>query len=381
MHQLLRGGAPLKGTPIIHAASLLTESTREISPTDFELISKVPEITWLDSASLASDVAENRVLEFAAWGLLVCDDPDPELAELKQRDDQLRQVRWNRYAQQIHFMTKWSGGSLSDSRRKWREREMPTSFADFEKRFGAAPPALHEVDEVAAAVELPLIEKNEQLFQLLRNRRTTRAFNRRKKLSLSDLSVLLYYCFGAHGYKKMSKTLTILKKTSPSGGALHPIEVYPLVSRVEGLDAGIYHYNVSQHSLDLLEQIPKSKMPEIALRALADQEGLSKAHVIFVLVARYGRHFWKYRTHMKAFKVIAMDAAHLSQTHYLVCTELGLGAYVTAAIDDKYTEKLVGVDGVNNGIIAVCGAGIPCVHDPEKLNYKPFVPRQTTLTG
>ena len=258
---------------------------------------------------------------------------------------------------------------------------MPTSFADFEKRFGAAPPALPDVSETLATIELPLIQRHEQLFQLLKKRRTTRSFDCRKRLSMNDLSVILYYCFGCHGYKKLSKTLTVLKKTSPSGGALHPIEVYPLVSRVEGLDSGTYHYNTSQHSLELLERIPRSDIRKVALRALAEQEGLSRANVIFILVARYGRHFWKYRSHLKAFKVIAMDAAHLSQTHYLVCTELGLGAYVTAAINDKYIEQLIGLDGINNGVIAVCGAGVPCVNDPKKLNYKPFVPRQTNLTA
>jgi len=382
VHQLLRGGPPLKATPVINAASLLTETTREIELHDFDVISRIPETTWSDAASLAStsDIPEGRVLEYAKWGLLVCDNPDPELADLKRRDDLLRDVRWNQYAQQSHFMTKWSDSMLADSRKKWYEREMPSSFSEFEKQFGAAPPALPPAPENLAEIELPLIQRSENLFQLLKNRRTTRSFNCRKRLSLSDLSVILYYCFGVHGYKKMSKTHTVLKKTSPSGGALHPIEIYPLVSRAEGLDAGIYHYNMSQHALELLKRIPQSDIQDVTFRALAEQEGLSKANVIFILVARFGRHFWKYRSHQKAYKVIAMDAAHLSQTHYLVCTELGLGAYVTAAVNDKYIEELIGLDGVNDGVIAVCGAGIPCAHDPQKLNYKTFVPRQTKLT-
>jgi hypothetical protein len=53
---------------------------------------------------------------------------------------------------------------------------------------------------------------------------------------------------------------------------------------------------------------------------------------------------------------------------------------VTAAINDKYIEELIGLDGVNDGVIAVCGAGVPCAHDPQQFNYKPFVPRQTNLT-
>ena len=199
-------------------------------------------------------------------------------------------------------------------------------------------------------------------------------------MSLSDFATIMYYCFGCHGYKKMSKSLTVLKKTSPSGGALHPIEIYPLITKVEGLDAGTYHYNVSRHSLDLLERHSAAGAREHAMRAASDQEGFRGAHAVFILVARFGRHFWKYQNHPKAYKVLCMDAAHLSQTLYLICTQLGLGAFVTGAVNDKYIEDLIGLDGVNDGVIAVCGCGVPKAKDPDQFRHIPFVPRKTKLT-
>jgi len=41
-------------------------------------------------------------------------------------------------------------------------------------------------------------------------------------------------------------------KTSPSGGSRHPIEVYPVVLAVAGIEPGIYHDSVASNSLVLL---------------------------------------------------------------------------------------------------------------------------------
>jgi nitroreductase len=52
-----------------------------------------------------------------------------------------------------------------------------------------------------------------------------------------------------------------------------------------------------------------------------------------------------------------MDAGHLSQTFYLVCTDLGLGAFVTAAINGAKIEERLGVDPTRHGALAICGCG------------------------
>ena len=57
-----------------------------------------------------------------------------------------------------------------------------------------------------------------------------------------------------------------------------------------------------------------------------------------------------------------LDAGHLSQTLLLSATELGLGAFVTAAINDGCAERLFGLDGVDIGAVAVCGFGRRAEH-------------------
>jgi nitroreductase len=63
-----------------------------------------------------------------------------------------------------------------------------------------------------------------------------------------------------------------------------------------------------------------------------------------------------------------MDAGHLSQTFYLVCTQLGLGPFVTAAIDEGEIGRTLELDLLFEGPLALCGCGrapaIPSRLDP-----------------
>ena len=72
-----------------------------------------------------------------------------------------------------------------------------------------------------------------------------------------------------------------------------------------------------------------------------------------------------------------MDAAHLSQTFYLVCAELGLGAFVSAATNAGNLEDRLGLDGFTEGVLAICGCGRPRANaSPYDAAFEPYVPRE-----
>jgi hypothetical protein len=43
-------------------------------------------------------------------------------------------------------------------------------------------------------------------------------------------------------------------RSAPSAGALYPVETYIVANNVEGLEAGLYHYNVKGHILERLRE-------------------------------------------------------------------------------------------------------------------------------
>jgi nitroreductase len=77
-----------------------------------------------------------------------------------------------------------------------------------------------------------------------------------------------------------------------------------------------------------------------------------------------------------------MDAAHLSQTLYLVAAELGLGSYVTCAINSATIDDKLGLDPVSEGALAVVGFGRR-TNGPTQLepDFRPYRPRETPPAG
>lgn len=75
-----------------------------------------------------------------------------------------------------------------------------------------------------------------------------------------------------------------------------------------------------------------------------------------------------------------MDAAHLSQSLYLVCAELGLGTFITAAINSVNIEQKLALDGIEQGAIAICGCGKP-LEGMSGLEpaFLPYTARETQL--
>lgn len=148
---------------------------------------------------------------------------------------------------------------------------------------------------------------------------------------------------------------------------------------VDGVEPGLYHYDVARHALEPVAALPAADVSELAVRLAAGQPYAGDAHALVVLTSRFGRNFWKYRQHDRAYAVLLMDAGHLSQTFYLVCADLGLGAFVTAAINGADAEEALGIDGFSEGAIALCGCGRPGPESPLDPPFLPFVPGETNL--
>ncbi len=293
------------------------------------------------------------------------DSPDERLAELRRRDEQLAAPAWNRYAALYHSMTRWSDvhavvageAPLPDGHGRWPP---PTHF--------------HTVSKPVAVNQLPLVEPNRPLYELLLRRKTSRGFDADAELSVDELATVLRYVWGCHGVLDVRDELTILKKTSPSGGSQHPVEVYPLVRAVEGVPPGLYHYAVEDHALELLEPLTDGEVTALSMEFTADQAHFSTAQVFFLMTARFARNFWKYAAHAKAYRVLYLDAAHLSQTLYLVCAELGLGAFVSAAINEHNIDRRLHLQPFTEGAVLLSGCGRPAPSEREP-QYRPHTPR------
>jgi putative peptide maturation dehydrogenase len=368
---LLRGEPPtqVSRAPII-ALSILTGRRHSLAPVELELLGALPTERWSEPDGMDTSLLD-RLVES---GLLISDAPSPVATALRDRDETLARTAWHRDAALYHFMTQWTGvvliedpDGLAEAARSAAERHAVAH--------GPGPGPFPDVRPMSA-IPLPGIERTEPLYRTLVARRTTRDFDLSRPVTLGQFDTIMRYVFGCHGHALSAMGTTVLKRTSPSAGALHAIEAYPIISGIADIAPGIYHYRVADHSLGLLRDLDAEAAKQLATALMCGQRHLGTAHVSIVLTARFDRSYWKYREHARAYAALLMDAAHLSQTLQLVSTDLGLGAFVTLIVNGVDIEDALGIDGAQEGVIAMVGCGIPpATPTPLDLEFAPGPPR------
>jgi len=301
--------------------------------------------------------------ELCRKGVLVSDGSDRRSTELRRRDESIEELGWDFESAYFHLAKRLEG---------YRAHPAPPS-----ERPSAA---LHDLPSSLGTVELPLPDRDSDFYRVLLRRRTQRGFDAQREVSVDQLSVLLRYVWGAHAYGRDGRGAPILAKTSPSGGSLHPIEVYPLLAGVQDIEPGLYHYSVRSHALELMERIDSAAVRELAEHLMAGQPWFAEAHAFFLITARFERSYAKYRQDVGAYQSLLLEAGHFSQTFYLVSTELGLGAFVTSVINHADIDNHLGLDPYREGSLAICGCG-RSADSSSVVHGKAFVPRETELDG
>jgi SagB-type dehydrogenase family enzyme len=213
------------------------------------------------------------------------------------------------------------------------------------------PPAVKRYPR-AQRYALPDPVTESEFPRVLLGRRTWRQFAR-DPLKLSELGTLLGLTWRVQHWIKAPGIGRYALKTSPSGGALHPIEAYVVATRVKGLPRGIYHYNSGQHYLELLQQGATAALME---RYLANQWWFRSAAALVLLTAVFSRTQWKYDT-ARAYRAVLTESGHLCQTFCLVATWLNLAPFCTLALADSIIEKDLGVDGIDESVLYAAGVG------------------------
>src|SRR5262249_32952410 len=148
------------------------------------------------------------------------------------------------------------------------------------------------VKRIKGARQIPLPPENVkgEFPTVLLNRRTWRHFSARR-LERSDLGTLLGLTWKVQRWIHSAGAGRVALKTSPSGGARHPIEAYVLALRVDELPRGLYHYSAQAHALELIA--PRASSRAVA-RYLPTQWWYESAAAVFLMTGVFARTQWKY---------------------------------------------------------------------------------------
>ena len=179
------------------------------------------------------------------------------------------------------------------------------------------------------------------LFEVIRKRSSKRDFSG-KPFSKDQLSILLKYACGI-----VSEVGGGHHRAQPSGGGRYPIEVYPVVfAGSEEIPAGLYHYGVKRHELDVLWQRAFTK-DDIA--AFFTYPWAQDATLGIFLTAVFNRNQMKYGE--RGYRQILIEAGEIVQNIYLVSTALGLKCCAIDGVREPDIEKLLDVDGITESVV------------------------------
>ncbi|MBO9661651.1 putative peptide maturation dehydrogenase [Dokdonella sp.] len=319
------------------------------------LLGQLSPSRWSDFEELAS-VHSRDVLESLVHKRLLVVEAEKESV----REQILRDTHWRPASAAMHYASRWRGIDTQLMEREFKEYAQSSVLA----QLGPPPPPVRERVPAEQRTALPPAEPT-PFDALLLKRVTCRNYDRSRELALADFSSVLFRTFGARAVVETAPGVRLLKKGVPSAGGLHPTEAYLLVQRVEGVAPGLYHYHPVDHALEPIRALSADEATELARRFVAAQAYFVDAHVMVIPASRFRRNFWKYRNHAKAYRALTLDVGYLSHTIYLSATELGLAAFITAAINEIDIEEAFGLDPLEEGPLAVCGFGIRAAERKE----------------
>jgi SagB-type dehydrogenase family enzyme len=270
--------------------------------------------------------------------------PDPRTRAMSSLDP------WNPAAGFFHTATKnvhfWS----------------PIEAAARTDAAGRMPPAAKRYRGVPI-VRLPA-PRHGVFADVLTRRRTWRRFGT-SPITIEEVATVLGLAAGVQQW--VSTTAGDLPlKTSPSGGARHPIEAYVMARDVRGLDPGVYHYAAGRHAFERLG-------PAVPPRRLASYYPRSpyfaKAPVQVFLTAVFHRQVWRY-PYARAYRAALAESGHVCQTLCLTATWLGLAPFCLMGLADSLIEADLGLDGISESVLYAAGFGRP----PARVDWAPLAP-------
>lgn len=138
-------------------------------------------------------------------------------------------------------------------------------------------------------------------------------------------------------------TVPVSLRPSPSGGALHSLEIYPLIMRCACIAPGAWHYAPQGHRLDRVNA--DEGLLEAYLRdnphylQTGDEE---PPHIRLVVTSRFLRNAWKYEK--IAYRLVLQDLGCLYQTIGLTATALGFVSCIIGAVDARRLSDILRLD-------------------------------------
>jgi SagB-type dehydrogenase family enzyme len=175
----------------------------------------------------------------------------------------------------------------------------------------------------------------------------------RGQLRAGDLSTLLHNAYGvthdlrAQGFPRAFRAV-------PSAGALYPLELYVLVNAVDGVGAGLHHYDPTAHAL---AQLADDAIGAPIADAFVQSDRVQAANVVVLIAALVPRTAGKYGD--RGYRFALLEAGHLAQNLCLSATARGFAGQCLGGYRDRELDRALGFNGITRSVVYAVAVGRP----------------------
>ncbi|MCE5333083.1 MAG: SagB family peptide dehydrogenase [Desulfobacteraceae bacterium] len=319
-HGVMTLGSPLGYAKLrlIHPAALKAVHSLLKPQTAAELAESMPELDEESALSFMNFLANAGAVQESDGERPTREDSDPALAQ------------WA-----FHDLLFHAGNRLG------RHSDPYGGTFPFKDRFAPLPVVKKRMSDQVIPLYKPdldrLAAEDIPFSRVLEGRQSIRAYGD-APLSVDQLGEFLYR--SAH-IKHIADEAGVSWRPSPGGGALHELEIYPVVQACEGLDFGLYHYDPLAHELCRLPAPEPLVQHLLGWGEMAGQLE-QPPQILLVLAARFQRIQIKYQS--VTYAVILKNVGCLYQTMYLVATAMGLAPCALGGGDSDLFSRAAGLD-------------------------------------
>jgi SagB-type dehydrogenase family enzyme len=258
-----------------------------------------------------------------------------EMISLEPESEAL--AEWQFHNLLFHRQTRLT--RLDDSR-----KSKTTRFENSERSHFVKSPMSERVISLEKPNLEALAKTDISLTQAIESRQSIYEYDN-QPITLNQLGEFLYRCARVKEVytheEDMMNVGEYTKRPYPCGGALYELEIYPVINRCQGLNAGLYHYQPLSHTLHAIADW-NPEVEALIFDAWKSTVQQDVPQVLFIITARFGRLFWKY--YAIGYGLILKHIGVLFQTFYLVATAMQLAP---GAIGGGNSEQFCKVAALN----------------------------------
>jgi SagB-type dehydrogenase family enzyme len=171
-------------------------------------------------------------------------------------------------------------------------------------------------------------------------------------MSTAEVSTLLHAAYGVVEVAALEGGGAFLRRSVPSAGGLYPLELYPMLRRVEGVAEGVHHFDARGAGLELVRP---GEWGAAAAEVFYTWPFVAEANLIVCFAAVFDRCQKKYGP--RGYRYVLLEAGHAAQNLCLAAEELGLATLCMGGFRDRALNTLLGLDVPREGVVYTVAVG------------------------